>query len=87
VAVTAIINYLAGSYSLKVGKKNNSLALIASGRHLRSDTYTTVGIIAGLALLYFTNIPWIDSAVAILFAIIIIVTDIGCAYIHSRDHG
>ena len=74
VAITAIINYITGTYALKTGKKNNSLALIASGRHLRSDTYTTAGIVAGLALLYFTNIAWIDSVVAIVFAVIIIVT-------------
>lgn len=74
VGVTAIINYVTGSYCIRVGRKNNSLALIASGRHLRADTYTTAGIVAGLALLYFTNIVWIDSAVAILFASIILIT-------------
>lgn len=74
VSFTAIINYVTGSYCLRVGQKNNSLALIASARHLRADTYTTAGIVAGLALLYFTKIPWIDSAVAILFAVIILIT-------------
>ncbi len=74
VAATAVINFIAGTYCINTGKKNNSLALIASGKHLRTDTYTTLGIIAGLLLLYFTNILWIDSAVAILFAFIIIYT-------------
>ena len=74
VAITAIINYVAGYICIKTGKKNNSLALIASGRHLKSDTYTTAGIIAGLLLLYFTKITWIDSAIALLFALIIIFT-------------
>lgn len=74
VAITAFINYVAGTLCTKTGKKNNSLALIASGKHLKSDTYSTIGIIAGLILLYFTNILWIDSAVAMLFAFIIIYT-------------
>ena len=74
VAITAVINYAAGFVCIKTGKKNNSLALIASGRHLKSDTYSTAGIIAGLLLLFFTRITWIDSAVALLFALIIIVT-------------
>lgn len=74
VALTAIINYVAGNVCVRTGKKNNSLALIASGKHLVTDTYTTAGIIAGLVLLYFTNIGWIDSAVAIIFALIILVT-------------
>ena len=74
VAITAIINYVAGSVCVNTGKKNNSLALIASGKHLRSDTYTTAGIIAGLILLLLTGITWIDSTVAIIFALIILVT-------------
>jgi cation diffusion facilitator family transporter len=71
IVITAVVNYFAGIVCERTGKKNNSLPLIASGQHLKSDTYTTVGIIVGLSLLYFTKIYWIDSAVAILFAIII----------------
>lgn len=71
VAVTAVVNYAAGTYCESIGRKNKSLPLTASGIHLKTDTYTTAGIITGLALLYFTGIQWIDSAVAILFAIII----------------
>ena len=56
------------------GKKNNSLQLIAGGKHLKSDTYTTIGIFAGLLLLYFTKWFWIDGAIACLFAFIIIYT-------------
>jgi cation diffusion facilitator family transporter len=74
VAATAIINYIAGAICVNTGRKNNSLALISSGKHLQTDTYSTLGIIAGLALIYFTNIWWIDSAVAILFAFIIMIT-------------
>lgn len=66
IAVTAIVNYIAGSYCVKTGKKNNSLALIASGKHLQSDTWSTIGIIGGLALIYFTHLSWIDSTVAII---------------------
>lgn len=74
VGATAIINFVAGTVCVNTGKKNNSLALIASGKHLKSDTYSTLGIIAGLIILYFTKIQWVDSAVAILFALIIIFT-------------
>jgi cation diffusion facilitator family transporter len=74
IAATALINFLVGYRSVQKGKKNNSLALIASGKHLQSDTYSTLGIIIGLALIYFTGKTWIDSAVAIVFAFIIIHT-------------
>ena len=74
IAVTALINYITGFFCLRTGKKNNSAALMASGQHLLTDTVSTVGIIAGLALLYFTGYVWIDSAVAILFGVYIVYT-------------
>jgi cation diffusion facilitator family transporter len=74
VMATAAINYIAGLVCIKTGKKNNSLALIASGKHLQSDAWSTIGITIGLLLILITKIYWLDSAVAILFAIIIIYT-------------
>jgi cation diffusion facilitator family transporter len=74
IAVTAVVNYIVGYWSERTGKQNNSLALLASGRHLQSDTFSTLGIIAGLVLLYFTGLKWIDSAVAFLFSFYIIYT-------------
>jgi len=74
VGITGIINYIAGFICIKTGKKNKSLALMASGKHLQTDTYSTIGIIVGLMLLYFLKLWWIDSAVAIIFAFIIMFT-------------
>lgn len=74
VAATAIVNFIVGFVCLKTGKKNGSPALVASGKHLQSDTWSTAGIIAGLILLYFTGIGWIDAAVAILFGLFIMYT-------------
>lgn len=75
VALTALINFISGSICIKTGRKNNSLPLIASGKHLQSDTWSTGGIVIGLLMmLLFPQILWIDSAVAILFSFIIIYT-------------
>lgn len=74
IASTAVVNYLVGALSIYRGRKNNSLALIASGKHLQTDTYSTLGIIAGLILIYFTDLLWLDSAIALFFALVIIVT-------------
>ncbi|MBI3137423.1 MAG: cation transporter [Sphingobacteriales bacterium] len=74
VAAAAGANYLIAFFCLRTGKKNNSLALVASGRHLQSDTLSTLGIIVGLVLLYFTGLAWIDSVVAFIFGAIIMVT-------------
>lgn len=74
IALTGVINYAVGHFSIKNGKKNNSLALIATGKHMQSDTYATLGIVIGLVLIYFTHYTWIDSLVAFIFAFIIIVS-------------
>ena len=74
IAGAGIINLFLGLWCVRTGKKNNSLALQASGKHLLSDSYTTAGIVAGLVLLFLTRISWLDSAVAILFGCIIFYT-------------
>jgi cation diffusion facilitator family transporter len=74
IALTAIINYVVGYACVKKGKKQNSPALIASGSHLKSDTYSTLGLLLGIALLLLTNLKWIDSVAAIIFAFLILYT-------------
>jgi cation diffusion facilitator family transporter len=74
IAITAFVNFFTGILSIRQGKKNNSLALIASGRHLQSDTLSTLGIIIGLIVIYYTKFLWLDGAIAILFALIVIFT-------------
>ncbi len=64
VAITAVINYIAGYICLKTGTKNRSLALQASGRHLQTDTYSTLAIIAGLLIMLFTRLYWLDKLIA-----------------------
>ena len=76
IAFSGVINYLLGTYSIRTGKKHNSVALVAGGKHLHSDTYSTIGLVIGLLALFFTKISWIDSALALLFGGIIIFTGI-----------
>jgi len=71
VGATALINYIAGYICLQTGKKNKSLALQASGRHLQIDTYSTLAIIAGLVIMMFTKLYWIDSVIAFVMSVII----------------
>lgn len=76
IAFSGVINYLLGTYSIRTGKKHNSVALVAGGKHLHSDTYSTIGLVIGLLALFFTKISWIDSALALIFGGIIIFTGI-----------
>ncbi len=76
VAAAALVNYIVGRAAIRKGKKNRSPALVASGKHLCSDTYSSVGIIIGLFVVYGLlafgyEAAWLDSSIAIVFGIII----------------
>lgn len=74
ISITGLANFIVGSISVRVGKKSDSLVLISSGKHLQSDTITTLGVLVGLALIYFTGKNWIDGVVALLFSVWILYT-------------
>lgn len=76
IAVTGLVNYIMGVAAIKKGKKNKSLALISGGEHLKSDTYSTLGLVLGLFVMYFFKIYWMDSVIALIFALIIIFTGV-----------
>ena len=66
-----IINYFAGIILVKSGDKYESPAMVASGKHLKTDAYSSAAMIIGLILIFFTNIFWLDNLIAILFSILI----------------
>lgn len=68
---SAVINFIVGFFAVRKGRANQSDALEASGHHLQSDTYSTLGIIAGLALIYFTGIQQMDAIIAIIMSLVI----------------
>jgi len=71
VGITAVVNYVAGFIAEKLGKKNKSLALQSSGRHLKIDTFSTLIIIATLVLMLLTKLFWLDKLVAFLMSFFI----------------
>ena len=73
-AATGLINYLFGTYAVRQGRKQRSLIVESAGKHLRTDAYSTLAIVVGLILLLFTGWLWLDSVVAMVFALFIIYT-------------
>lgn len=69
---TAVVNFIAGFVCFKTGKENDSLQLIAGGKHLIIDGWSTVAILAGLFLVSVTGIKFIDSIIAIAISVFII---------------
>lgn len=72
IAFTAIINFIVGKICINTGRKNKSLQLIAGGKHLITDTWSTASIFVGLLIIYFTGYNFIDTAIAFVVAVFII---------------
>ncbi len=70
----AAINLLLGIGLVSVGKKTESLTLIADGRHVLTDVYTSVGVVVGLLLVHLTGWLWLDGGIACLVGVNILVT-------------
>ncbi len=62
-----LCNYFMGTYLLKQGKTHNSALMIADGKHLLADTISSVGLVIGLIIIYFTKLNWLDNVITIVF--------------------
>jgi len=77
--ISATANYFVSGMLFKVGKETDSVALQADGWHLRTDVYTSAGVMVALAVIYFggifipgANLHWMDPAAAIFVAMLIL---------------
>jgi cation diffusion facilitator family transporter len=77
--VSTIANLVVSRLLFKVGKETDSAALTADAWHLRTDVYTSVGVMAGLGIIWLgsfffprLNLTWIDPVAAIAVAGLII---------------
>lgn len=80
--VAAAINLLLGLYLVRIGRKTDSAALTADGKHVLTDVYTSGGVLVGLVLVYFSGWYWLDGLVACLVGINILWTG-GKLIVHS----
>jgi cation diffusion facilitator family transporter len=74
IAFASFINLWLGFYLIKKGKTTNSLILIADGKHVLTDSFTSFGVVFGLILVLITDIKIIDPIVAIFVAANILFT-------------
>jgi cation diffusion facilitator family transporter len=68
------VNLLLGIVLLRVGKRNQSLVLTADGKHILTDVYTSIGVLAGLFLVDYTGWFWLDGVIAVVVGINILIT-------------
>ncbi|MEJ2614966.1 MAG: cation diffusion facilitator family transporter [Ignavibacteriaceae bacterium] len=74
ISFAGVVNLLLGTYLVRRGKKTNSLTLIADGKHVLTDSYTSIGVIVGISLVMITKFQLLDPIFAIAIALNILVT-------------
>ena len=64
--IATLINLGVGAMLVRAGRTHRSSTLVADGKHLLADVWTTVGVIVGMALVWLTGLQVLDPIVAIL---------------------
>jgi cation diffusion facilitator family transporter len=74
VGFAAVVNLAVSSWLFRKGREMSSPALEGDAAHLRTDAYTSIGVLVGLALVSVTGAHWLDPVVALVISIGIVTT-------------
>lgn len=85
VGLTAVGNGAFGWMLIRTGRRTSSPALVADGRHLLTDSVSTLVVLAAIGLVLATDVLWIDPAAACLVAVWVAYT--GVNMIHGAGQG
>jgi cation diffusion facilitator family transporter len=83
--VSAVVNFLVFRHNIKIARETESIALEANAAHLSTDIYTSLGVFAGLLLIFLTGRVALDSIAAILVALYILKASVGLMGKALRD--
>jgi cation diffusion facilitator family transporter len=72
VLAASLINLALGAYLVWEGKRSKSLILVANGKHVLTDSWTSFGVVAGLGLVLLTGWLPFDPIIAIVVALNIV---------------
>lgn len=67
--IIAVVTFAAGQSMILAGRRHRSPSLEADGIHFRSDAITSLGTGLGVAIVWATQIEWLDAAAAIAVAV------------------
>lgn len=84
-AVASVVNGLVAVVLLRAGAKHRSITLTADGKHLMTDVWTSVGVVAGVLLVAVTGWERLDPVVAFAVGLNILAT--GWRLIRSASAG
>ena len=67
-SVAVVMNIIVSSLLFAVAKKSNSISLYADGEHLRTDVFSSLGVLIGLVLIKITGHAVLDPIIALFVA-------------------
>jgi cation diffusion facilitator family transporter len=73
VAFATVVNLIVSSWLYRRARETQSAALEGDAAHLRTDAFTSLGVLIGLALVHWTGAEWLDPLVALAIAAAIVV--------------
>jgi cation diffusion facilitator family transporter len=76
IAFSAVANLGVSTYLYRQARLTESPALEGDAAHLRTDAFTSLGVLAGLVLVKLTGADWLDAAVALVVAVAIVVAGV-----------
>jgi len=65
-AIAVVMNTVVSYMLFKVAKESNSVSLYADGEHLRTDIYSSLGVLVALVLIKITGYTILDPVIAIM---------------------
>jgi len=90
--ISTLVNIIVSEMLFKVAKETDSIALEADAWHLRTDVYTSAGVLASLMLIWASHwisvepdIHWLDPVAAIGVALLIMRTAYNLTLHSARD--
>lgn len=83
--VATLINLVVARMLIAAGREERSTVLQADGRHLMTDVWTSVGVVAGVAAVALTGIQRLDPVIALAVAVNIVFT--GVALVRNSTGG
>lgn len=74
VGFAAAVNLVVSTWLFRRGRDMASPALVGDAAHLRTDAYTSIGVLVGLGLVAVTGKEWLDPVIALVISGFIVVT-------------
>ncbi|WP_128543467.1 cation diffusion facilitator family transporter [Larkinella soli] len=77
IGLTTLANAGVGWLLIRNGQRTHSITLVADGRHLLTDSLSSLLVVVGIGIILVTGITWLDSLLSGILSLVIIINGFG----------